>query len=51
MAVFLSLAHSIMHVDMEPEVLGIMGAALILAGQWVTKCINFYVNNQSGDDE
>ena len=52
LGVFLSLAHSIMHVDMEPEVIGIMGAALILSGNWVTKCINFYVNSkQSGDEE
>ena len=51
MAVFLSLAHSIMHVDMEPEALGIIGAALILSGQWVTKSVNFYVGGKSDDEE
>ena len=51
MGVFLSLSHSIMHVDMPPEVLGLLGTALILSGQWVTKCINSYVGKQSDDEE
>ena len=51
MGVFLSLAHSVMHVDMSPEAVGIIGAALILAGQWVSKCVNFYVGKQSQPDD
>ena len=52
MGVFLSLAHSIIHFgELNPEAVGIIGAALILAGQWVSKCVNFYVGKQSDEEE
>ena len=51
MGVFLSLVHSLVHFDVGDQIIGILGAALILSGQWVTKCINSYVGKQSGDEE
>ena len=52
MAIFISLAHSVLQLDnLNDEAVAIIGAALVLSGQWVSKFVNFYTNGPQSDDE
>ena len=51
MGVFLSLVHSLVHFDLSDKVVGIIGGALLLSAQWVSKFVNSYTSVLQSDDE
>ena len=51
MGVFLSLVHSLVHFDVSEQIIGILGAALILSGQWVSRFVNSYTNGSQSQSD
>ena len=51
MAVFLSLVHSVVHFPLSDQAVGLIGAALLAASQWVDRSLRFYFPKQSKDEE